>query len=146
MAARTAFRPFILSVTTRASLLALASSLPLAALAQDTAPTQRVEVTGSAIKRIDGESALPVQVITREEINKAGLTTASEILSRISASANNLTDGVSIGTGGFRDQMGFNGANLRGCECHDLLCSKLLNLRCRDALHLTRQHRSNLRC
>ncbi|WP_396268689.1 TonB-dependent receptor plug domain-containing protein [Ideonella sp.] len=114
MAARTAFRPFILSVTTRASLLALASSLPLAALAQDTAPTQRVEVTGSAIKRIDGESALPVQVITREEINKAGLTTASEILSRISASANNLTDGVSIGTGGFRDQMGFNGANLRG--------------------------------
>ncbi|MFD2454200.1 hypothetical protein [Ideonella paludis] len=114
MALRISSRPLRLSTTARATLLAMASSLPLAALAQDTAPTQRVEVTGSAIKRIDGESALPVQVISRDEINKAGLTTASEILSRISASANNLTDGVSIGTGGFRDQMGFNGANLRG--------------------------------
>ena len=45
------------------------------AWSQDTAP-QRVEITGSAIKRIDGETALPVQVITREEIVKAGLTTA----------------------------------------------------------------------
>ena len=114
MALRISSRPFRLSTTAHATLLAMASSLPLAALAQDTAPTQRVEVTGSAIKRIDGETALPVQVISREEINKAGLTTASEILSRISASANNLTDGISIGTGGFRDQMGFNGANLRG--------------------------------
>lgn len=114
MALRNPSRPFTLRVTARATLLAMVSSLPLGALAQETAPTQRVEVTGSAIKRIDGETALPVQVISREEINKAGLTTASEILSRISASANNLTDGVSIGTGGFRDQMGFNGANLRG--------------------------------
>jgi iron complex outermembrane receptor protein len=78
------------------------------------AKPQRIEITGSAIKRIDGETALPVQVITREDIDKAGLTTASEIVSRISAGANNLTDGGSIAYGGFRDQMGFNAANLRG--------------------------------
>ena len=35
-------------------------------------------------------------------------------MATLSAGANNLTDGVSIGTGGFKDQMGFNSANLRG--------------------------------
>ncbi|MBN8489407.1 MAG: TonB-dependent receptor [Burkholderiales bacterium] len=92
---------------------ALALSLALPALAQTAAP-QRVEITGSAIKRIDGETALPVQVITREEIDKAGLTTAAEIVARVAAATNNLTDGVSIGTGGYHDQMGMNSANLRG--------------------------------
>ncbi len=91
-----------------ASLLALSG----AALAQST--LERVEVTGSAIKRIEGETALPVQVITRAEIDKAGVTTAAELVARLSASANNLTDGGSVAYGGFRDQMGFNAANLRG--------------------------------
>ncbi|RZJ12871.1 MAG: TonB-dependent receptor [Rubrivivax sp.] len=83
-----------------------------AATAQST--LERVEVTGSAIKRIEGETALPVQVITRAEIEKAGVTTAAELIARLSASANNLTDGGSVGYGGFRDQMGLNAANLRG--------------------------------
>ena len=56
----------------------------------------------------------PCRSITRAEIDKAGVTTAAELIARISASANNLTDGGSIGYGGFRDQMGFNAANLRG--------------------------------
>jgi iron complex outermembrane receptor protein len=59
------------------------------AAAQDAAvaaePMRRVEITGSAIKRIESETALPVQVITREEIDKVGVTTASEILARLSA-------------------------------------------------------------
>ena len=89
------------------------------AQAQSTAPPtvdklEKVEVTGSAIKRLADEGALPVQVISREEIVKAGLTTAAEIVGRLSASTNNLTDGGSVAYGGFRDQMGFNGANLRG--------------------------------
>jgi iron complex outermembrane receptor protein len=99
--------PFILGACAQAVLLALHAS----ALAQTT---QRVEVTGSAIKRIDAEAALPVQIISREDIDKAGVTTAAELMATISASSNNLTDGVSIGTGGFKDQMGFNSANLRG--------------------------------
>ncbi len=97
----------------QAALLATAAGAMLPALAQSGAP-QRVEITGSAIKRLDTETALPVQVITRDEINKAGVTTAAEIIGRISATASNLTDGGSIAFGGFRDQMGFNGANLRG--------------------------------
>ncbi|MEJ6007109.1 TonB-dependent receptor [Paucibacter sp. AS339] len=90
----------------------------LPGLAQETEPAakklERVEITGSAIKRLDNETALPVQVITRAEIVKQGLTTAAEIVGRISAATNNMTDGGSIAYGGFRDQMGMNGANLRG--------------------------------
>ena len=86
------------------------------AAAQDAAvaaePLRRVEITGSAIKRIESETALPVQVITREEIEKVGVTTASEILARLSANVGGLTDSVSITDG--KDQRGFNSANLRG--------------------------------
>jgi iron complex outermembrane receptor protein len=102
----------LLTALAQAALLATTAGAGLQAAAQGT--PQRVEITGSAIKRIDGETALPVQVITRDEISKAGITTAAEIIGRLSATASNLTDGGSIAFGGFRDQMGFNGANLRG--------------------------------
>ncbi|MEJ6001307.1 TonB-dependent receptor [Paucibacter soli] len=94
--------------------LAAALLLALPAWAQSTDTLNRVEITGSAIKRLENEGALPVQVISREDITKQGLTTAAEIVARLSASASNLTDGGSIAYGGFRDQMGMNGANLRG--------------------------------
>lgn len=87
----------------------------LPALAQDPqvdVRLNRVEITGSAIKRLASETALPVQVISREEINKAGVTTAAELLSKVAANVGALTDGVSINVGG--DQRGFNSANLRG--------------------------------
>lgn len=100
-------------LTLLATAAASAALLAGPAQAQSGAP-QRVEITGSAIKRIDGETALPVQVITRDEFTKLGATTAAEIVSRLAATASNLTDGGSVATGGFRDQMGFNGANLRG--------------------------------
>lgn len=100
---------FALKATVQALLLMCSAG----AFAQSS-ELPRVEVTGSLIKRIESEAALPVQVITRDDIVKAGATTAAEIVATLSASANNLTDGVSIGTGGFKDQMGFNSANLRG--------------------------------
>jgi iron complex outermembrane receptor protein len=95
----------------------LALGLAAQAQAQDTAgtpgtPLQRVEITGSAIKRLESETALPVQTITRDEIEKVGVTTASEILARLSSNVGGLTDGASINVGG--DQRGFNSANLRG--------------------------------
>jgi len=72
----------------------------------------RVEVTGSLIKRIDAETALPVQVITKADIEKAGVTTAGELLGKISANSAPLTDGASFSD--IAGQRGFNGANLRG--------------------------------
>jgi iron complex outermembrane receptor protein len=98
----------------RTTALAAALLLALPAWAQSADQLGRVEITGSAIKRLENEGALPVQVITRDDITKQGLSTAAEIVARLSASASNLTDGGSIGYGGFRDQMGMNGANLRG--------------------------------
>jgi iron complex outermembrane receptor protein len=74
---------------------------------------QRVEITGSSIKRLDGETALPVQTVTREDIEKSGVTTAAELLKSISANSNGLSDGASI-TDGTSGQRGFNSANLRG--------------------------------
>ena len=91
------------------------ASLPLAAQtlpAVSAAELPRVEVTGSAIRRVQSETALPVQTISRAEIEKTGVTTAAELMGRVSANSNGLTDGASINVGG--DQRGFNSANLRG--------------------------------
>ena len=91
------------------------ASLPLAAQtlpAVTATDLPRVEVTGSAIRRVQSETALPVQTISRAEIEKTGVTTAAELMGRVSANSNGLTDGASINVGG--DQRGFNSANLRG--------------------------------
>ncbi|HZX29043.1 MAG TPA: TonB-dependent receptor [Telluria sp.] len=100
--------------------LALAVLAALGMMAQQAAaqtnagqPIQRVEITGSSIKRIDAETALPVQVIKREDIEKSGVTTAAELLRNLSANTAPLSDGASI-TDGTSGQRGFNGANLRG--------------------------------
>jgi len=100
---------FRLSRCTYAVLLAL-GTMSLNVYAQ---AMQRVEITGSSIKRIEGETALPVEVIKREDIEKTGVTTASELLQKISSNVGGLTDGSSVSDvmGG---QRGFNGANLRG--------------------------------
>ncbi|MBL8307096.1 MAG: TonB-dependent receptor [Rubrivivax sp.] len=100
----------------RATALGAMTLAAVGAQAQNAAPApapQRVEVTGTSIKRLAGETALPVQTIRREDIDKSGVTTAAELLRNISASAAQLADGASItdNTGG---QRGFNGANLRG--------------------------------
>ena len=95
----------------------LASQACLAVLALSTASAQaqeqRVEITGSSIKRLASETALPVQTVTREEIDKSGLTTAAELLQKITANVGGLTDGMSISDQS-GSQRGFNGANLRG--------------------------------
>jgi iron complex outermembrane recepter protein len=54
-------------------------------LAQDA--TQRIEITGSSIKRIDAETAVPVQVITRADIAKSGATNVEQLMQTISAAA-----------------------------------------------------------
>jgi iron complex outermembrane receptor protein len=98
-----------LATAALAMLAALAVSAP--ALAQQA--VQRVEITGSSIKRIDGESVLPVETVKREDIDKLGVTTAAELLQKITSNVGGLTDGASISDQSGA-QRGFNGANLRG--------------------------------
>jgi iron complex outermembrane recepter protein len=81
----------------RRTVLALAcASLATAAWSQeDTAnqpAAQKIEVTGSRIKRIDAEGASPVQVLRRENIQQTGATTISEALATLSSSTGSLTD------------------------------------------------------
>lgn len=53
------------------------------AFAQDTQRVERIEVTGSNIKRIDAEGPLPVVIIKREDIQNSGKTTVNELLSTL---------------------------------------------------------------
>jgi iron complex outermembrane receptor protein len=86
------------------------SALAPAAFAQEV--PQRVEITGSAIKRIDAETALPVTIIRREEIDKSGASNAQELIDRLSF---NNGGGRSLGESiGDSDATGQTGASLRG--------------------------------
>ena len=55
------------------------------AFAQDTT-VQRVEITGSAIRRVDAETAVPVTVIKADDLKAQGITSVEQILGSISAS------------------------------------------------------------
>ncbi|RZL88810.1 MAG: TonB-dependent receptor, partial [Variovorax sp.] len=90
-----------------------------AALAQSAGGRlERVEVTGSSIKRLSGEGALPVQVITPADLGSKGLVTAEDMLRQLgingtgadSATSNNNVFGSDTDrlTGGSAN------ANLRG--------------------------------
>jgi iron complex outermembrane receptor protein len=48
----------------------------------------RVDVTGSNIKRVDAETAAPVEVISRAEIQASGLQTISDVVRQITANNN----------------------------------------------------------
>jgi iron complex outermembrane receptor protein len=71
---------------------------------------ERVEITGSAIRRTDAETSLPVTIIKAEELVKAGVTTAEQAIGRIAASQSLLgvSQGVGATTGGQAE------ASLRG--------------------------------
>ena len=83
------------------------------ASAQQTAQTrERIEVTGSNIKRVEGETALPVTVISKEEIQNSGVQTAQDLLDRMSS--NQSFGGFTEQRGAGSTLVGFTGASLRG--------------------------------
>lgn len=64
---------------------------------------QRVVVTGSQIKRIDGETALPVQILKRADIDRIGASTTEELvkqLSSLSSAGSSTTAANASGYGG----------------------------------------------
>jgi len=72
---------------------------------------QKVEVTGSNIKRADKEGTSPIQTITAKDIRESGATTVLELLKQV----------PSLGVGGYNDTPDQNGfsrgvatASLRG--------------------------------
>jgi iron complex outermembrane recepter protein len=78
--------------------------IALPASAQTTAQAQaleRVEVTGSLIRRIEGETALPVTTLRVEELQKAGVTNAEQAVKYITQQqGGTVTSGSVSGTNG----------------------------------------------
>ncbi|MDE2368538.1 MAG: TonB-dependent receptor [Burkholderiales bacterium] len=94
------------------ALLGLASH----ALAQSADQPQRVEITGSSIKRIASEGALPVQTITRQEMERAGIVTAEQLITQLNINGNgvdNLSSNSDVAAGSSRGNNGLSAANLR---------------------------------
>lgn len=54
-----------------------------AALAQQT--LERVEITGSAIRRVQQEGPAPVEIITRKDIERTGATTINELIRSVAS-------------------------------------------------------------
>jgi iron complex outermembrane recepter protein len=67
------------------ALIAAASTGSLTASAAEPESLETIIVTGSNIRRADIETASPVQVVTREEIDRTGKTTVGEYLQTLTA-------------------------------------------------------------
>lgn len=94
-------------------MLAFGGSLALGslpALAQQQ--MEKVEITGSSIKRIDAETALPVQVLTREDIARTGATTVEQLLQTVSAVSS--SGGLTASSGSGATTGGISSTSLRG--------------------------------
>ena len=68
----------------------------------------RVEITGSSIRRIDAESALPVQVIKRETIERSGYTSTADLVKNLPAVMGSTVESGAVGTESF----GFAGVSI----------------------------------
>jgi iron complex outermembrane recepter protein len=66
--------------------------------AQAPAKVEKIEVTGSNIKRVDQEGPVPVVVIKREDIERSGATSIAEVLRSITAQSGGSFEERSFGT------------------------------------------------
>lgn len=87
--------------------LGAVSALPVWAQAD-----QRVEITGSSIKRVDAEGALPVTVIKKEEIARSGAINTEQLLQSIAAVSS--AGGTFNATGAGSSTAGQSTISLRG--------------------------------
>ncbi len=83
---------------------------PSFALAQDATSLQRVEVTGSAIKRLDSETSAPITVLKSDDLKKIGIETVEQILNMVAG--NQTLQGSNQAVGSATGGASF--ANLRG--------------------------------
>ncbi len=112
---------------TKTALLLMATCLTVPAFAQDgTVPStpetaeeegSTIIVTGSLIRRNPNDSALPLTVITNEEIAREGINSPEQLISLLSTNGNgadNLASNADVVSGAQRGTNGLSSANLRG--------------------------------
>ncbi|MDL2337413.1 MAG: TonB-dependent receptor [Pseudomonadota bacterium] len=69
---------------------------------------ERVEITGSSIRRIDAESALPVQIIKRDAIERSGYTSTTDLMKNLPAVMGSTGESATVGGESF----GFAGVSI----------------------------------
>ena len=74
---------------------------------------QRVEITGSSIKRADSETALPISVITRADIDRTGATTAQDLVGLIPSVFGGLVVASNVGSTGNASSAGMRGLDAK---------------------------------
>lgn len=93
---------------------AAAAALACAALAAHAQTAERIEITGSAIKRIDAEGAVPVQVLTREEIARGGFTSTEDLMQSLAVASG--MNGTNNASGAGASTYGRSTISLRGLD------------------------------
>ncbi|MFC4728356.1 TonB-dependent receptor plug domain-containing protein [Coralloluteibacterium thermophilus] len=81
-------RPLVAAL--RAGCLLLPATLVLEAQAQAPTRLDQIQVTGTRIKRADIEAQVPVQTLTRADIDRSGLTSVGDVIQQITASGSAL--------------------------------------------------------
>ena len=99
-----------MKLTKLAQLIALigVAGPALAQVAAPQAPMARVEITGSSIKRIAKEGALPVEIITRKQIEEQGIVNAEQLIASLNVNGNgsdNLASNADVTSGAQRGKM-----------------------------------------
>lgn len=111
-----------------AAVSAVVASWSASAMAQDAPatlpPTSETQdsggdilVTGSRIRRDPNDSALPLQILTNEELLREGISSPEQFISYLSSNGNgadNLASNSDVTSGAQRGTNGLSSANLRG--------------------------------
>jgi iron complex outermembrane receptor protein len=111
----------------KTAILLLATCLTAPAFAQDSSLPAAAEtaadesaaiiVTGSRIKQDPAKSALPLQIITTNDISREGINSPEQLISYLSTNGNgadNLASNADVTSGAQRGTNGLSAANLRG--------------------------------
>ncbi len=82
-----------------AAICALGAGASFAQQAPAAQKVEKIEVTGSNIKRIDAETSSPIVIITAEEIKRSGATSVQELLNNLSIAQGGALSDISGGNG-----------------------------------------------
>ena len=110
-----AFRLSLISTAALSAIVGIA--IPGQSFAQSAGESDRIVITGSAIKRIDAETSVPVTVIKIDDLKKQGISSVEQIVQSLSAMqiTTNAAQSIGSGTGGSTF------ANMRGIGANKTL-------------------------
>ncbi|MEO8132901.1 MAG: TonB-dependent receptor, partial [Betaproteobacteria bacterium] len=99
------------------SLICIAGPVFAQTASSGPANMEKVIITGSSIKRVESEGALPVQIITRQDMERQGIVSAEQLIMSLDSNGNglyNLASNSDVVAGAARGNNGLSAANLRG--------------------------------